>query len=422
LLKPWILAGICSVSLIGFACPSRAEILSLPSEVKELNLDKMPRAEEPESLYDFFRSRTKIGVGFDEEYRDNLLLNDNLKREEYISTVEALVFFADPRGSILYGLREEANAFRYHRSDNNAIDHDFLVFFDLDAGGRAQFRTEYLLETNHSLLFGPERDPTDPLRRDILRRSSDFQETVETAWSSRFRYALNEVNTFVPQLSYARLDDKTEEDTNTDRDTLKLNVDMDHDLTDAWVLFGGYAFKNVSLPKNELRNSKSNGGRIGLRHPLSETENLEVIFTGQQTAFEDGADNVDFGFEGTWKHLWGPRTQMELTYTDSQGTSYTAQRRRFRGRGLSLDVEYELTPLISLTGSTGYSLQTSGSADAIGSATNVHSEEHKSFTLGAGLGWQLGEQTKLTAGYSRNRSYSRDTTDNRVTLGVEIAF
>lgn len=386
-------------------------------------MDQMPRAgEEPESLYDFFRSRTKISLGFDEEYRDNLLLEDNRKREEYISTIEGLIFFADPRGDLLYGLHEEANAFRYHRSDNNAIDHDFLVFFDFDPGGRVQFRTEYLLQTHHSLLFGPEKDPTDPLRRDILRRSSDFQESVETAWSSRFRYALNEVNTFVPQLNYTILDDKTVEDANTDRETLTLNVDMDHNLTDTWVLFGGYTFKNVSLPKNELRNSKSNGGRIGLRHPLSETEDFEVVFTGQQTAFEDGADNVDFGFEGTWKHLWGPRTQMDLTYADSQGTSYTAQRRRFRGRSLSLEVAYELTPLVSLTGSVGHTLQTSGSADAVGSAANLHSEQRKSLGLGLGLAWQLGEQIRFAAGYSRSRLYSRDTTDNRATFGVETTF
>ena len=399
-------------AVIGCSTAHAAE-LELPAKINQEGLSRITG--EPESPIDFFKNRTQFGLGFDEEYNDNLLLEDNKKRDDWISTLKGLVIFADPRGSIQYGLQEEVRAYRYHYSNNNAVDHDSRFFFDFDPGGRTQWRTEYLLKTQHALVFGAETT-------DILRRSTEFQESLETAWKSRLRYALNNTNYFVPQITYTTLDDKTTSDANIDRSTFELNADLDHNLTPTWTVFAGYALKNISVPKTKLKNSQSNGGRLGVRHPLSKTEELELIFTGQQTQFEDGVDTVDLSFSGKLAHELGPRTKLELTYDDSQGTSFAAQTRRFRGRGFASTLTYELTPLISLSGGAGSSVQTSGSADAVAGSPGQGSSKNKGFSFSAGLVWNIFEKTSVTINYSYSRSPTRDYTNNRVTFSAKTVF
>lgn len=377
-------------------------------------LDLRFYAEEPESWAEFFRHRIQLGAGLDEEYNDNILLEDNKKRDEWISTLGGLFLFNDSRGSVLYGTQYEVNAYRHHRSDNNALDHDFLAYLDFDPGGRVQFHAEYGLETKHYLVFGDEKI-------DILRRNNDFQDLVITTWRGRAKYALNDTNSLVPQLTYALLDDHNDNDRDSDRKRLDLFLDMDHDLTPTWAVFGGYALTDTTLPKNRLKSSQSNGGRVGVRHALTEIADLTLILTLQETQFEDGADTTDRGISGEWAYQAGPRTRIELGYSDTQGTSFSTARRQFRGRSPSLNLTYEWTPLVDVTASAGYTLQTSGSQQ-VTSGSPIHAETQKSYALGLGLGWHITPQGQITIGYHYTRSTSRDTTRQRVALGFETSF
>lgn len=372
-------------------------------------------AEEPENLAEFFKHRIQFGTGFDEEYNDNLLLQDNKKRDEWISTLESLLLFNDPRGELLYGARYEVNAYRYHRSNNNAIDHDFMVYADYDPGGRIQYHAEYGVEIAHYLLFGDEKI-------DILRRSSKFQELVQTVWRGKAQYALNTTNHFIPQLIISTLDDHSLSDTNADRKSWDFIADLDHDLTPTWTLFGGYTRNNTLLPKSKTKNSQSQGGRLGVRHALTEIEDLDATFSVQQVEFKDGGASTNMGFVGKWIYQAGPRTKLEFNYSDTQGTSFSVGRRQFRGQSPSVKVQYELTPLTDLTASAGYNLQTSSSQEVAAGGTPIHSEKQTGYGLGLGAEWRFRENGHITLDISHTRSYSRDTTDNRGAVGFEISF
>lgn len=372
-------------------------------------------AEKPENLAEFFKHRIQLGTGFDEEYNDNLLLQDNKKQDEWVSTLESLLLFNDPRGELLYGTRYEVNAYRYHRTNNNAIDHDFLIYANYNPGGRIQYHMEYGLEISHYLLFGDKQI-------DILRRSSKFQELVQTVWRGKAQYALNTTNHFIPQLIISTLDDRSLNDTNADRKSWDFIADLDHDLTPTWTLFGGYTRNNILLPKSKTKNSQSHGGRLGVRHALTETEDLDATFSVQRVEFKDGGTSTHMGFVGKWIYQAGPRTKLEFKYSDTHGTSFSVGRREFHGQIPSVKVQYELTPLIDLAVSADYNLQTSSSQEVAAGTAPIHSEKQTGYGLGLGVEWRFKENGHITMDYSRGRSYSRDVTDNRGTIGFEISF
>lgn len=358
---------------------------------------------EPESLFKFFAERTQIGLGYDLVYSDNILLEDNLKRDDYIQTVESVILFADPRGSILYGAQYEVNAFRYTKSDANAIDHDLVTFFDLDPGGRTKLRTTYTLEVKNGLTFGN-------FDEDLLRRGTDFQQTVEHEWNGRLHYALTLQNALTGGVSWTLFDDQTANDAGTDRKTLKGTLDFEHALTPTWTLFGGGLFEDIQVPGDVSKNDNAYGARLGVRHEVRLTERLDATLEIKRPQFEGQERDTDVNFSGFWEHLLNPRTKFKLGYSDTRKTSFVTGRTQFRSRSPSLVVTYDLTPRTVLNVSGRFEKQ---------KATD---ELQKQYNLRAGLKWQVREQAHVTLEYSNTRSTTRDITSHIASLGVEVSF
>ena len=53
--------------------------------------------EKPESLFEFFSKRTQLGWGLRQDYNDNITLEDNRRREDYINSIKGYILFTDPR-------------------------------------------------------------------------------------------------------------------------------------------------------------------------------------------------------------------------------------------------------------------------------------------------------------------------------------
>lgn len=369
-------------------------------------IDKLPReAEKPsEGFWEFMRIRTKFGAGFEEHFNDNLRLQDNNKQEEWISTLEGEVFFNDPRGSLLYGLDYEVNARRYHHTNGNSIDHDFRAFLDFDPRSRTQYRLNYRMDVNNTLLFGPEQI-------DIIRRSADFQRQVKHQITGKLRYALNDTNALVPQVHYELFDDQAVNDADTDRREWQAILDADHDLKPGWTLFGGYEFDEVEIPGDRLKDSDAHSVRLGTRYELTDLSKLDLTFKLEERAFKSSKRNTDPGFEGRWKYQLGPRTLLDLRYTDQSLISYTAGRTRFRSRNPSLRVKYELTPLTTLNFSADYERQRSSGKDVVSgvSPTSVASSR---YGLSAGIDWQLREKSHIIFEHRFQRSRTNDYTNH----------
>lgn len=389
--------------------PSQAEEYRI---LDSFEIDELPRpAEEPEGWKQFFEERTILGLGFDEAINDNVFLKDNDKQEDFISTLESQFLFADPRGSTLYGVTYEVNAFRYHRQDENAIDHDVRAFFDLDTGGRTLFNSNYKLLESNSLLLGPEEI-------DVLRRNTGFQKQVTHAWDAKLRYALNETNTLAPQVEYTLLDDQAVADADSDRKTFRAILDMDHDLRPEWILYGGYEFADVVIPGNELKSSQSSGARAGIRREVSKTAKLDLLLLFEHRRWKTDQQANNLSFVGKWEHELGPRTRLELSYQDKRIPSYVNTRLQFRSTLPAAELEYDLSPLTRLTLEASYEKQRSSGEDAVTGAT-VEAAVSRRLGIKAGFLWRFREKSHFTLDYSFARSKTSDYTNQTWTFGVE---
>lgn len=381
----------------------------------EVDVTKLSReAPESTSFWEFLKERTQLGYGFDETLNDNLFLQDNNKVEEYISTLEAEVFFSDPRGTFLYGFDYEVNAYRYHRNNSNAIDHDAGFFATINPGGRYKFDLNYRMKTHNSLIFGVEGI-------DVIRRSSDFQRQVNHTWSSSLTYALNDTNYLVPSASYSLFDDQSREDANSDRKAFSAAADIDHDLKPGWTVFTGYGFGDAQIPGNKIKNSTTHSLRLGTKYALTEIVDLDFLLTFGRVTFDSGQRDSAFSIEGKWSYKAGPRTTVLLKYKDGAGTSFTAGRLKFRSSAPSGEIAYDLSKLTKLTLKADYEKQHSSGQDAlVGTpATSITSQR---YGLGAGILWQIREKTKVTVDYNYSRSKTADYTNRFVTVGMEGNF
>ncbi len=401
------LAALSALTILSLASPARAGRIG----DDENPWGELPRqGQESNSLLEFFKERTHIGYGFDEEYFSNYFLEDNNKQNEFISTVEAELFFADPRGSVLYGAGWEINAFRHHRADANAVDHDVRGFFDYDAGGRLQYRLDYQLNTSNTLLYGVRGI-------DLIRRSRDFQRSVKHEWLSKLQYALNETNALVPRVSYSLLDDQTVNDASGDRREFRAILDIDHDLKPGWTVFTGYGFKDVQIRGNKIKNSDTHSIRLGTRYDLTDLVKLDLTLTGERRVFKDKSHANNFGMDGKWEYQAGPRTLLTLGYVDAHTASFAEGRRQFRSMRPTTKVSYDLTSLIKLKVELAYERQISAAGDDLsGSSTEIVSSY---FDLGTGLEWSLRESTKVTLDYRFNRSKTADYTGHYLMVGFE---
>ncbi|MBI3333333.1 MAG: hypothetical protein HYZ93_04505 [Candidatus Omnitrophica bacterium] len=398
------------------------------SVVRELNQIRRPedeqkrlvrmirgyKMEESESLLGFLKQRIHIGVGFDEVFNDNVFLRDNNKKEDLISALGGQLLFADPRGSLLYGVGYGARAFRYHRADANAIDHDVRAFLDVDPGGRYQYQMAYRLTAKNTLVQGPEGI-------DLLRRSSggDFQRTVTHTWNTKLKYSLNEVNQLVPQMLYSLKDDQVSDDADTDQKLWQTILDLDHAVNPTWTLYGGYGFTDVIIPGDKLKNSEGHGLRLGVRHEVSEIAHLDLLFNFEHREWKSKQQANNFGVEGKWAYQVGPRTSLLVGYLDQQIPSATASRLQFRERKQSIGIAYEATPLTTLLAGASYEKQQSGGGDVI-TGTTAPAVVSRLYNLGAGLKWQVREQAFVTLDGQYARSKSGDYTVRLVSLKFEM--
>jgi len=406
----WWRKASCVVGFF-FLCPMAWGVESTHGPIS-IDMEALRRpAGESQNFWEFLKERTKLGVGYDGTYNDNVFLRDNNKQDDFISILESQILFADPRGNLLYGFTYEVNATRYHKKNQNAIDHDVICFFDLDTGGRTVFRQDYRMQVTNSLLLGPDKI-------DVLRRNAKFQRRVEHTWNSKLRYAMNETNFLVPQVEYSLFDDQSVNDADTDRKIFKGIIDVDHDLKPGWTLLGGYEFRDAVFPGRKLKSSESHGLRLGTRYELTKIVKLDLVSRFEHRRFRTDQQTNNISFDGMAEYQLGSRTKLLLNYSDGQIPSYSANRLQFRSTKPSLEVVYELTPLVEMKIKTAYEKQRSGGRDVLAGSPRTVSVSRR-YDLGWGIQWRIREQTHVNLDYIFSRSKTSDYTNHALTLGFE---
>ncbi len=378
---------------------------------------------EKEGPLEFLRKRVKVGVGFDEEYNLNVLLEDNKKQKEFISTLEGQVVFLDPRGSLEYGGSYEVNAFRHHRRNRNAINHEARGLVKFDPGGLYSLEANYLLDVKNSFIFSSLTEENKIV--DILRRSADFQRRVTHGWDSRLLYNFNPTTRLTSKASYELFDDQIAQDAGTDRKTLKAGASLERELNPKMTLKGEYLFTDVVLPSSKLSSSKTHTATLGLGLSVTDFLDLDLALSHNEAtpretnktaitqAFTGG---FDLKFEKEAQRLVGRRTTIGFKYSDTRDASYQGEKViRVRNTKPSFEVNHELTRLVSLS-LKGFYLKSKPEI-IVGGATRPKVE--RSYNLNFEIKWQLLKDADLLLNYRHSRSKSSDATGQVISVGFE---
>ncbi|MCM8794480.1 MAG: TonB-dependent receptor [Candidatus Omnitrophica bacterium] len=378
--------------------------------------EKSKKGGKGSSFYEFMDERTQFGFGLEENYRSNLFLQDNEKQDEFISVLETELFFADPRGALLYGVDYEVNSYWYHQLERHPIDHDIHLFFDLDPGGRLKGGFQYDFQIQNFLVLGREAGIN------TLRRSKDFQKRLDHNMSYELKYALNNTNFLVQRLGYQIDRNISISNTLEDFDTLIAILDLDHNLTRNWILFGGYQFNDVRMKTDSSRDSRSHGIRTGLRHELSEILRLDTIFTAIRKEYpQRGKSTTDLGFEGDLFYRLNLRTEIRLRYISAKGESLSQDVLQFRSSQISGELHYRLTPILKATVGGRLERQSTDSSDILSSGSSTPTRSSR-FGITAGLDWQMLEKLRFKADYEYDRAKTADFTEHVAKLQLETEF
>lgn len=405
----------CLLGLIGFLAGwsvARAQDLqeglseSRPS-ASEIFPERAKAAEEKKPLWEYLRERTKLGYGYDLTYDDNSLRQDNNKQEDFISTLETQIFFVDARGSLETSASYEVNAFRYHRRDANALNHDVAALIEWDPGGPLQYEFQYDLDVSHRLVLTPEET-------DLFRRGADFQPEAVHQWSGGLTYTTSPRDEIQLRPSYSLKDDQTRNDQDTDRRELTVRTIWEHELRERWHLLTGYEFQDILVPGNKDKDTSAHLGRIGLRFDVTEEADIEGVLKFGTRSFGSGesGDETQFELISEYPIPITPRFSAQLNYGDTQGASSVSGQTKVRRRSSKLGLKYELTPLITLSSEAQYIKQRS-------TASGKAAVFSRLYLLEAGLTWQLRPKAALQLKSRYERSKTIDYVDRQILLEFE---
>jgi hypothetical protein len=391
----WVALGLA------FGCPvaEAKDFLPLAFQEAPSTFETLPQrsGKESSSLWEYFRERTKIGLGYEFVFDDNVLKESRARQQEdFISTLEAQIFFAGAKGMLDAQATYEVNAFRYHRLDANAINHDASVSFQWDPGGPWVYGLQYDLDVNNRLVI------TTLESGDLFRRSDNFQPQVVHRWSGDLSYAFSERDKVKLSASYRLTDDQTPNDQNTDRKDLATGGSWEHALWERWFLTTGYEFQDVEVPGNPARDASLHLAKVGLKYQIKEEAEIAGIFKAGRRLIEESGSSTETAFElnSQYPIPITPRWSAKLNYKDTRDISSLADRSITRRRHYQLDLLYELTPLVKLSGMTQY----------------VKTQSIGVYALESGLSWQIRPKLSLTLKGRYERSKTQHYTDRQMML------
>jgi hypothetical protein len=383
--------------------------------------------QEPETFLGYLKKRTRLGVGFEQEHNNNVFLEDNKADEEYITTLESLITFVDPRGPLTLGGSYEINAFRHNRRRKAAIDHDLKAYFEYDTGRRILYKLDYHLDAVNRLVLAPALDDDDPVKFDVIRRSNDFQRQVKHEWVSTLDYALDEEDVLTSKTRFELFDDQVADDEGTDRRTIETKLDLARQLREKLKLTAGYTFTDTTILNKRTSSTRKHSGAIRGDYDLNELFSvnggvtLSKIFSKQTTS----QPAEDFAPFGGWTLNYNParaltpKATLNFAYSDSTQNTFAnvdgAVLVRIRRPSVKLD--YEMSPKISLSVDWAKELW---KREVISGGTTPSTI--RLYTLSALVKWQSTEQGSFDLSYKRTRNGTDDTTQGVVTLGFETTF
>ncbi|MBI4314019.1 MAG: hypothetical protein HY594_04300 [Candidatus Omnitrophica bacterium] len=299
---------------------------------------------------DFLKQRTRFGVGFDQSYVDNVfLIRSAQKQEDFITTVESQIAYADPRGDWLYGGSYEVNAFRYlHLLPKlTGFHHEFLAYAYYTPLAR------YRLSFSLSHRIDDQFVQTTKITNEI-RRFSTLTRAATSSFGLSGTYDLNPTNALVLKYGLAKLDEQSTEDAGIDNTTHGVGLTWEHDLTPRLTLFGGYAFSTSIFPRAPSKDTVDHGIEFGAKYNIDPATDGKLRLKVSQNEINNGTSSLQFGVLMEFRRQVNDRSSVALVLERTTSPTVTGITENVTSNSMALKWGYDLSPLIHLENTLTY--------------------------------------------------------------------
>lgn len=358
-------------------------------------------AMETKSWREFFRQRTRWGVGAEERYLNNVFSTRGASRQDdLITTAETQVAFADPRGDWLYGGSYEMNSLHYHDLGEHPFTHEFRSYAHYTPLGRYRVA----LTEQYGIT---QRLATAATQADAIRRFATVTEARSNEMGLQGTYDLNATNAVRAAYTWGWDRDKAPDGANVNHDTHQFTVGMDHDVTRRLTVFGGYTVADTAYLKAPSKDVFGHGLALEARYDVDPSTIVQLLTTAVQRNPATGKSSIKANVKLIASRLLTPRTRWAVTVSQQTLSSVTASTSAFTSRMASWQLSHALTPRVSATWEAAYE--------------HVATTTRRSDRVAAGLGfdWQMRPNVACTLGYHYQVLNQDNIASHVVTVGVE---
>lgn len=354
-----------------------------------------------QSWREFFRQRTRWGVGVDQQYISNVFLTRGADRQDdMVTTAETQIAFADPRGDWLYGGSYEMNSLHYHDLGEHPFTHEYRTYAHYTPLGRYRVAVNERYEVVQRLTAGFQD-------ADVIRRFTTLAESRSNKVELQGAYDLDVTNAVRAAYTWDWHREKTADAASVNHDTHQFTIGVDHDVTRRLTLFGGYTVADTSYGKLPSKDVFAHGLSAEARYDLDPATTTKFASTVVQRDPVTGKSGIKVNIELVASRIMSPRTRWTLTLSRKTLSTVTSAASSFTSHRMAGDLSYELTPRVAATGGLGFE--------------HVETSTRRSdrANAAAGLIWQVRPDVTCAIGYQYHVLNQDDIAGHVVGIGVE---
>jgi len=357
--------------------------------------------EQAGGLREFFRQRTRWGIGFDEVYDQNIFLTRGASRQDDLATtLESQIAFADPRGNWLYGASYEVNAFRHHRLDHNGVDHEMRAYAHYTPIGRYRlvFSDEFRVD---------DRLVAETKQQDVIRRFANVTRQWTNQLGMEATYDVDRVTVGRLKYGWGWLSDDAPDSAQVDNFSNDLSLTLHRDLTRQWTIFCGYSFGDVAFPDAPAKDSTRHGGLCGVTYAMDPETTATFQADVTQRSVEDGQSSLELDLDVKFSRVLTPRTLWTAEFQRRNVPSAGSSAQIFESNLAAFHFSHTLSQKISVSWGGRYEHQ------------DRQAKQTDRWQAEAGFTWQIRPEVACAVQYGYQLFSQEDISGHTATFGIE---
>ena len=292
---------------------------------------------------EFLKQRIRLGIGVEEQYNSNVFLTTGGQRQDdFITTLESQVAFADPRGDWLYGGGYEINASRYRElAGRTAFDHEWGLYVHYTPLARYSLNFTAGLTANDRFVSGAED-------QDVIRRFSMITQTNAASLGLKGAYRLSQRDTLRLEYGWSQLDDEAADSANIDQVSNGAALAWEHTYSRRGAVSMGYAFGNVNFSDAPTKDSQSHSMKLGWEYDLDPITTTKLETTLLRSDIASGTSSLQFNLNWTLARVVSERSKWSLQFGRITLPSTSGAAENFTTNKVSLAMSHALSPVLTV--------------------------------------------------------------------------